>query len=687
MSKKLYFVISLLAVTAAIIAFIGITYLGKINERLNNIVDISAEKVKIGARLNQDLMKVSRAEKNILLAATQEEMDGYAGITDSTMSEMADRLETLKALVDDHGQSLLAAFLEKWNAYTKVNRQVRDLARLNSNVRAKTLSQGEARDAYDKAVTELETLADNNEDAISKSMNLTIIKRKAKKGSLATKVTKNLVAMQRDEKNLILAKSQEEMDSYAQSIQNKQDQLESQLQELEGLAENGQETQEIRDFKTNYATYLKLNQEVVSLSRENGNTKAFDLASGTGRHLLDTAEETMKELVAYNEQGMAEDKVQSDRAYAAARSLMLGVSTLGILITVLLAVFILRDINKKLNKFVKWLSEGAQQTAAASGQVSQSSQELAEGASEQAASVEETSSSLEEMASMIRQNAAGAKEANALATDTRQAADAGNDKMEQMLKAIQDVNQSSEETAKIIKTIDEIAFQTNLLALNAAVEAARAGEAGQGFAVVAEEVRSLAQRAADAAKDTAELIDGSRENTKRSVGMVDDVAQSLGEITTKARQMNELVAEIAAASDEQDQGIGQINTAVSQIDQVTQSMASNAEESAAASEELNAQAETLTGTVKELVGLVEGAGNKGLVELAAQDRDADDGPPRGHAHFSESRRLQSSNKHSLHRRNPAPDQSGKEPEYNGKSPALTGANPHGNGSGYSDNDF
>jgi len=617
MSKKLYVVIGLLTLTAAVIALIGITYLGQINTNLNEIVNVSAEKVKLGARLNQDLLKVSRAEKNILLAATQEEMDGYAALVDTTIVGMVDRVQALKPLVDKHGGELLDQFAGHWDTYLKMDQQIRELARLNSNVRAKTLSQGKARDAYDEAVAALETVVANNEAALSGSTDLNRIKARAKKGSLATQVSKNLVAIQRDEKNLILAKSQEDMDGYAESIRSLEDMLEVQLTDLRGMAEAGREANLVGQFADHYETYKTLNQEVVDLSRQNGNNKAFQLAASQGRDLLEKAEQVMTELVAYNEQGMDQDKAVSDARYTAASLMMVGVSVGGILVTVLLAVFILKNLNGRLAKIVKWLSDGAQQTAAASGQVSQSSQELAEGASEQAASVEETSASLEEMASMIRQNAAGAKEANVLAADTRETADTGNTKMEQMLKAIQDVNQSSEETARIIKTIDEIAFQTNLLALNAAVEAARAGESGQGFAVVAEEVRNLAQRAADAAKDTAELIDGSRENTKRSAGMVDDVAQSLGEITTKARQMNDLVAEIAAASDEQDQGIGQINTAVSQIDQVTQSMASNAEESAAASEELNAQAETLTGTVRELTVLVEGVERKNHTESEA----------------------------------------------------------------------
>jgi len=307
-------------------------------------------------------------------------------------------------------------------------------------------------------------------------------------------------------------------------------------------------------------------------------------------------------------------KDTEDSSANAAKSLSTASTTMiiglcvAVIVGIILALFITRSITGPINRIILGLTEGSEQVSSASGQVSSSSQSLAEGATEQAAGLEETSSSLEEMSSMTKQNADNAQQANTLAGEARKAADSGSEAMSRMTTAIHDIQKSSDETAKIIKVIDEIAFQTNLLALNAAVEAARAGEAGKGFAVVAEEVRNLAMRSAEAAKNTANMIQESVKNSKNGVDIANEVGKVLEEIVQSIGKTTNLVGEIAAASAEQSQGIDQVNTAVSQMDKVTQQNAANAEESASASEELSAQAEQMNGIVQELINLVGGSG-------------------------------------------------------------------------------
>ena len=264
---------------------------------------------------------------------------------------------------------------------------------------------------------------------------------------------------------------------------------------------------------------------------------------------------------------------------------------------------IARAVRRRLQDIAAELGEGALQVSSSAALSASASQTLAAGASQQAASLEETSASLEEMASMTRRNADNADHALSLSNQTRAAAETGASRMREMVEAMGGIKAASDNIAKIIKTIDEIAFQTNILALNAAVEAARAGEAGAGFAVVADEVRSLAQRSAKAARETADKIEDSIGKSERGVAISGQVAASLAEIVEKATRVDGLIGEIASASKEQSQGIGQINTAVTEMDKVTQSSAASSEETASAAEELNAQARALEQSVQELLAL------------------------------------------------------------------------------------
>lgn len=258
----------------------------------------------------------------------------------------------------------------------------------------------------------------------------------------------------------------------------------------------------------------------------------------------------------------------------------------------------LAEANLNLNQLMNQINSATDQMNSGAEQVNNASQSLSQGATEQAASLEEISSSLMELGEQTKANAENANQANHLSSQAKRAAEKGNTQMQDMVVAMNEITNASKNISKIIKVIDEIAFQTNLLALNAAVEAARAGRHGKGFAVVAEEVRSLAARSANAAKETAQLIEGSVEKTSRGGEIANLTAEALVEIVSDVNETAKLIDGIAEASTQQAQGIAQVNRGLSQIDNVTQQNTANAEESAAAAEELSAQANDLRSMLK-----------------------------------------------------------------------------------------
>ena len=288
------------------------------------------------------------------------------------------------------------------------------------------------------------------------------------------------------------------------------------------------------------------------------------------------------------------------------RNTLLLSGCLFLVVAVVLVFLFARRLTKPIMRVVEGLGESTDQVASASDEVASASQHLARVSSEQAAAIEETSSSLEEVSAMTRRNMENANRTNVSMQGVAKVIDEAKNSMTELTTSMEEISKASEDTRKIIKTIDEIAFQTNLLALNAAVEAARAGEAGAGFAVVADEVRNLAMRAADAAKNTANLIDGTVKKIKGGSEIVSRAGNAFANVADASKQVENLVSEIVAASGEQAQKIEQVNGAMAGMDKMTQENAANSEESASAAEEMNAQTKHMKEYVADLIGLVEG---------------------------------------------------------------------------------
>jgi methyl-accepting chemotaxis protein len=445
---------------------------------------------------------------------------------------------------------------------------------------------------------------------------MSALKTDAKIAEHSARARANVLGLRRFEKDMLINfDNADKVSSYYQSWKKEHEHLLARIVDLEKVITLPQDKELIENMKKEMKAYNTCMSEVVAMIREGKITSTKDGDAAVKKDPIRALEKEVQAFAAEGNKRLSgiEAILKSDVKTVSWMLVVFGATAavLGLCFSFILT----RSITGPLFRVIAGLTEGSSQVAAASSEVSSASQSLAEGASEQSASIEETSSSLEEMSSMTKRNADNATEAKALMLKTRKIVANVNEHMTNMALSIKEVTATTEETAKIIKTIDEIAFQTNLLALNASVEAARAGEAGAGFAVVADEVRNLAMRAAEAAKNTSGMIENTIKVVKKSNELTILTQDAFKENVEVAGSVGALVDEIAMASQEQSDGIKQINAAVSEMNKVIQNNAANAEESASAAEELSAQSQQMKRYVNDLEAVAGGRSQGGGVKL------------------------------------------------------------------------
>ncbi|MDR0362479.1 MAG: methyl-accepting chemotaxis protein [Planctomycetota bacterium] len=610
MSRKIFGVVALLAGVAVVITGVTIYGLGRLDSTRQRLT-MAGNRTASLIRINRFNWERNAATLRIITNTDKAVIDRIMTDTFASIEKgMVDEIDAYeKNIPDDAGDDLKRRpeeLRKLWAALDATSKETASVASINSNPQALAMIEKECAPLRLKEEELFKTvLADV--DGIGK-------------------ISVPMQSIPAEIREMVLTTDTARATQIKRQIADRIREVEAAMPIVGAKAENRNDWKTLEDT---WAKHKEVADRIVALAEQNSDERALELF----RNKVDPAQADLTKYTV-DAVGVAH-RLQSDLEaemsglQTTVRYFTILVSVIGIVASSGLAYFVVSGIVRKLTGITDGLGEASDQVASAANSISESSQGLAEGATEQAASLEETSSALEQMASMTRQNADNATRTSDTTAQTVKRIDEGAKDVGNMTRAMSEITDSAEQISRIIKTIEEIAFQTNLLALNAAVEAARAGEAGKGFAVVADEVRNLAQRSAQAARDTASLIEGTVTRVKKGSEIATDLDSSFKEIEAGARDVGKLIGEIASATNEQAQGVDQVNTAVAQMDKVTQSNAATAEEAASAAEELSAQAETLKGAVGDLVTLVAGGRGTGRVPPPSPARPMRKGFPAG----------------------------------------------------------
>jgi methyl-accepting chemotaxis protein len=609
LSLKMGAVIGLIAAVAIGIAILASAKMSLINDRMHSLAEYSAKRVIYVNQIKEDLHAFDAEQQRFMLDRGME-WDIRIRKMDQLKKEIEQEIGDWSKIASDQERHDIQEVKSSFAALDDIAQQIITLAKKSPRFRAEELSRTSARDLYYSVEGFLEPLAlqyaHHMEEKNGKEL------ESARIAFFLESALNQFRGMIRGEKNMLLSVKIEDIEKFAKQPAERIATAKEKLRQAEDLLPE-KERGNIRRASDGMDAWLAIFQQEAVIMKDA--YQATTLSNTSGKTLLEKVKSTLDAVIQRSMEVMQADQAECQSVYSGARTAMFTGSSIGIGLGALLAFLVLWKVNKTLGGVIDGLSKGSEQVSSSASQVASSGQTLAGGASEQASTLEEISSSLEEMSSITRQNANNARQANTMAAEARGATEKGMTSMSRMSQAISVIRQSSDETAKIVKTIDEIAFQTNLLALNAAVEAARAGEAGKGFAVVAEEVRNLARRSAEAAKTTASLIGDSQKNAENGVATVKETEEVLKRVAEHMQKMAQLVSDVSSASEEQSKGVDQINVAVSQLENVTQSNAATAEESASAGEELEAQSRELNQYVGSLLEVVHGSSG-GRLDMA-----------------------------------------------------------------------